>query len=86
MIAIVNNFVLWIDLPSCGKPKDDVKHADNEVVKTFYCLDCGEALGTGILLGLKVICPQCRMMVMGNFVSFAPLRAAQTRVFGQALI
>jgi predicted RNA-binding Zn-ribbon protein involved in translation (DUF1610 family) len=52
--------------PTCGKPRDDIKLADAEVFTTFYCLNCGEALGTGILLGLKVICPKCEMMVVAG--------------------
>jgi len=38
--------------------------AEEEVSKTFYCLNCEEALGVGILLNLKVICPKCEMMVV----------------------
>ena len=50
--------------PTCGKPRDDIKEADGELFKTFYCLNCENPLGVGILLGLKVICPKCKMMVV----------------------
>jgi len=50
--------------PTCDKPRDDIKEADDELFNTFYCLNCGKALGVGILLGLKVICPECKMMVV----------------------
>jgi Zn finger protein HypA/HybF involved in hydrogenase expression len=49
--------------PTCGKPRDDIKEADEELFKTFYCLNCGKALGVGILLSLKVVCPRCEMLV-----------------------
>ena len=50
--------------PTCGKPRDDIQEEDEEVFTTFHCLNCGEALGTGILLGLKVIGPKCDMLVV----------------------
>ena len=50
--------------PTCRTPRKDIMEAEEEVFKTFYCLNCGEALGVGILLNLKVICPKCAMMVV----------------------
>lgn len=50
--------------PTCGKPRDDIQDTEDEIFQTFYCLNCGEALGVGILLGLKVICPKCDMLVV----------------------
>ena len=50
--------------PTCRTPRKDIQDAEGEVFQTFYCSNCGEALGVGILLGLKVICPECDMIVV----------------------
>ncbi len=50
--------------PTCGKPRDDIEDTNDHVFKTLSCGNCGEALGTGIILGLKVVCPKCDMMVV----------------------
>ena len=50
--------------PTCRTPRKDIQEADDELFKTFYCLNCNAALGVGILLSLKVICPKCEMMVV----------------------
>jgi len=50
--------------PTCGTPRKDIQAAEDETFKTFYCHNCGKALGTGILLNLKVICPNCKKIVV----------------------
>jgi len=50
--------------PTCRTPRKDIQEAVEEIFETFYCLNCDTALGVGILLNLKVICPKCEMMVL----------------------
>ena len=50
--------------PTRGKPNDQISNADDEIFKTYYCLNCGQALGVGIFLSLKVVCPKCDMLVV----------------------
>ena len=50
--------------PTCGKAKDGLPDKSQTGIDTYYCLNCGEALGVGIILGLKVICPNCEMLVV----------------------
>ena len=43
------------------------QHQDKKVMpKKFYCQNCGEQLGTGILINLLVMCPVCEMIVVVN--------------------
>ncbi|MEA1967875.1 MAG: hypothetical protein U9N77_06615 [Thermodesulfobacteriota bacterium] len=57
-----DNFNLYC--PTCGAPRADIRATEEETFKTFSCHNCGQALGTGILLNLKVICPKCKKMVI----------------------
>lgn len=50
--------------PTCGTPRKGIQEAEEEVFKTFCCHYCGQSLGTGILLNLKVVCPKCKKMVI----------------------
>jgi len=50
--------------PTCGKARDDLPDKHQSGIETYYCLNCGVALGVGIFIGLKVICPRCEMMVV----------------------
>ncbi|MBU1343508.1 MAG: hypothetical protein KKE44_09985 [Proteobacteria bacterium] len=50
--------------PTCGTAREDIRQPEGELFKTFYCLNCGVALGIGLLLGLKVKCPKCDCLVI----------------------
>jgi len=50
--------------PTCGKARDDIQNSPENLFETFYCLNCGQALGVGVLFGLKVICPKCNSLVV----------------------
>jgi DNA-directed RNA polymerase subunit RPC12/RpoP len=63
-ITSVEEDSLTFYCPTCGKPNDQISSADDEIFKTYYCLNCVKALGVGIFLSLKVVCPECCMFVV----------------------
>lgn len=50
--------------PTCGKPKDEVIEAMEDVCVVLRCLNCDTALASGHFIGFRAICPNCGELVI----------------------